>query len=381
MLSPSDIRDLSLRKYPDFLRSVLDGTAFFPLGIRFGKPSTADGFAKLREEVGALTNSGMGLRIDWRDVRSPKIGVGRQKLPERVWFETEAEFLSAIGKTKEVEKFRAQVAAALEHCPEVLAWIRQRPLAAIEAQDIWSDLLLVCAYLKVNGRPGCYARELPLPIGTKFITDNQGVLREMLGYVLPPESVLANAPDFETRFGFKRDPGLVRSRILDRAAALPGWPASVADFSIPPQEFALLDWPAERVLIVENKFTFLTLPPLARTLAVWGAGAAAELLSTAGWLGQRKVWYWGDLDVAGFQILNRLRATFPHVQSVMMDDAMLRAHGPIAVTCISAEEGTALSRLTPAEQAIVDELKQRQIRLEQEKIPHAVALERLNALS
>lgn len=379
VLGPADIRELCLRKYPEFLRSVVDGIAFFPLPIRFGKPSTADGFAKLKEEVGALTNAAVGYRIEWREVRSPKIAVGRQRLPERVWFETEAEFLTATGKRGEAETFRAQLTAARGHCPEVVPWMRQRPLAVIENQSVWSDLLLVCKYLKANPRPGCYARELPLPIGTKFIIEHQGVLREMLGFVLPLDAIRPNAADFETRFGFKRDPGLVRSRILDPAATPPGWSTAVTDFSIPPGEFGVLDWPAERVLIVENKFTFLTLPTLARTLAVWGAGFAAELLASAGWLGQRELWYWGDLDVAGFHILNRLRVIFPHVRSVMMDEPTLRTHEPITVTCI-APQPTDVSRLTPAEQSLCIELEKRHIRLEQEKIPHALVLEHLRAL-
>lgn len=379
VLGPADIRELCLRKYPEFLRSVVDGTAFFPLPIRFGKPSTADGFAKLKEEVGALANGAVGYRIEWREVRSPKIAVGRQRLPERVWFETEAEFLAATGKRGEVEAFRAQLTAARGHCPEVVPWMRQRPLAVIENQSVWSDLLLVCDYLKTNPRPECYARELPLPIGTKFIMEHQGVLREMLGFVLPPDAIRPDATDFEMRFGFRRDAGLVRSRVLDAAATPPGWPAAVTDFSISPKEFAALDWPAERVLIVENKFTFLTLPSLARNLAVWGAGSAVELLGPAGWLGQRELWYWGDLDVAGFHILNRLRVAFPHVRSVMMDEATLRAHERITVNCVPPEPAD-VSQLTHAERTLCIELEKRQIRLEQEKIPHALVIERLRAL-
>jgi len=91
VLTPSDIRELCLRKYPDYLRSVVDGAGFFPLQIRFGKPSTATAFAQLRQDVENLAKSGVGYRIEWRDVQSPRLGLGRQKLPERVWFETEAE--------------------------------------------------------------------------------------------------------------------------------------------------------------------------------------------------------------------------------------------------------------------------------------------------
>jgi len=278
-----------------------------------------------------------------------------------------------------VARFRAQLAAARAQCAPLAEWMRQRPLLAVEHQSVWSDLLQVCGHLRQHPRPGCYPRELPLSIGTKFIAEHQALLREMLPLVLPAESIRLDAEDFEARFGFKRDEPAIRMRVLDATAVPGGWPPTITDLSMPHGEFIRLGWPAPRVLVVENKYTFLSLPPLPGVLAVWGAGCAAELLAGADWLRSLELWYWGDLDVAGFHILNRLRRSFPQVRSVMMDAATLAEHGSWAITCAppSVDETDALSA---AERAVCADLRHRQLRLEQEKLSHPLAVSRLRAV-
>lgn len=379
MLAPAQIRDVIARKYGAFLRSVVDGASFFPLPVRFGKPSTGAGFAELKSDIEALAQPGTGYRIEWREVNSRKLSVGRQKFPEKVWFESEDDYLRAIGKVREVARFREQLEEARHVCPEAIAWMRDRPVVAAENAPVWSHLLQVCAWLKAHPRPGCYARELPLPIGTKFIDDNKAVLRELLPYVLAPETIRPDAADFETRFGFRYDEAPVRMRILDRSAAPLGWPAVITDFSVPHTEFVGLEWPARRVLIVENKFTFLSLPKLPEVLAVWGAGAALQLLCGADWLGKRDLYYWGDLDVAGFHLLNRLRRAFGHATSIMMDEETMRQFWRTGIPCIppSADE---TDQLSAAERATCAVLRTQKLRLEQEKFPHLWTVARLQRI-
>ncbi|MFA5265567.1 MAG: DUF3322 domain-containing protein, partial [Opitutaceae bacterium] len=270
MLKPSDIRDLALRKYPAFLRSIAEGGSFFPLPIRFGKPATSASFAQLQKEVEELARSTVGYRIEWREVRSPRLGLGRQKLPEKVWFENEADYLTATGNTQEVAQFRDQLAQTRQECLEIVPWIQQRPVAAIEQQADWPEILQVCLWLRQNPRPGCYAREAPLAISTKFIDEHQSILREILPLVLAPAAMDPEADDFAARFGFRREEPLIRLRSLDQDVVPKGWPAAITDFSLPQNEFVALDWLAPRVLVVENKYTFLSLPRLPGILAIWG---------------------------------------------------------------------------------------------------------------
>ena len=61
MLSPEDIRRRALAGYVDYLRSIVNGSLFFPLQVRFGKPSATEDFDKLRAEINALTKANLGL--------------------------------------------------------------------------------------------------------------------------------------------------------------------------------------------------------------------------------------------------------------------------------------------------------------------------------
>src|SRR5436309_330696 len=115
MLNADDIQRLCQRKYPAFLKSVITGERFFPLDIRFGRPSTTDEWEKLRREITALAKGKVGYRIDWAETNTRRWG--RQKFPERVWFENEAEFLGAVRKREEVEMFRTNLALTREQCP------------------------------------------------------------------------------------------------------------------------------------------------------------------------------------------------------------------------------------------------------------------------
>jgi hypothetical protein len=44
------------------------------------------------------------------------------------------------------------------------------------------------------------------------------------------------------------------------------------------------------------------------------------------WLSSKTITYWGDIDTYGFVILNRLRARYPRVVSILMDAETLLAH-------------------------------------------------------
>ncbi|MGH8663397.1 MAG: Wadjet anti-phage system protein JetD domain-containing protein, partial [Burkholderiales bacterium] len=126
-----------------------------------------------------------------------------------------------------------------------------------------------------------------------------------------------------------------------------------------------------RVFITENETNFLAFPPVEKAIVVFGAGYGWEALGKARWLERCALHYWGDIDTHGFVILDRLREHFPRVESFLMDRATLFAHEE----SWGEENDPAahdLSRLTEAERALYDELRDNRIRkglrLEQERI-------------
>ena len=125
--------------------------------------------------------------------------------------------------------------------------------------------------------------------------------------------------EFSARFGLLVDPPLVRFRFLDPALqAEVGWP--VASSAVPLPLMTDLAWNISRVIVVENRDVFLSLPPIPRTLAVFGSGKAAAILSDLRWLHEADIVYWGDCDEAGFGVLAALREQLPQVRSALMDD-------------------------------------------------------------
>src|ERR1700677_251432 len=114
MLSPDQIRDFCRRRYADFLRSIVTGDAFFPLEVRFGRPKAGDDYGKMNREIKMLAEADYGYRLEWSD-RTFRV-LGEQKIPSRVWFESEAGFLKILGKDREVELFRCNLELTQREC-------------------------------------------------------------------------------------------------------------------------------------------------------------------------------------------------------------------------------------------------------------------------
>jgi len=365
MLTPDDIQGLCRRKYGVFLKSVVTGEPFFPLEIRFGRPSTSDEWHKLQQEISALAKGGADYRVEWAETNTRRWG--RQKFPERVWIESEEEFVRSLRKREEVERFRANLKFIRAKCPNLKPWLPLNASRLVEFSAVWPELLKVCNYFLVHPQPRLYGRELPIEVDTKFIERHEAILRSLLDFLLP-ESAKTNADRFEERFGLRYDEPLIRFRVLDPALK-PYLRLPADDMALPLSQFRRLDWPPIPVVVVENKMTFLTLPTLPEAIGIWGGGGAAELLASVAWLAQCRLFYWGDLDVHGFHILSRLRRAFPHLESVMMDAATLSAFRMFAVksTVASYED---IAALTDEECRTYEQLRDGQLLLEQEKIPH-----------
>jgi hypothetical protein len=368
MLAPEDIRRRAQSRYADFLRVIVDGTAFFPLPIRFGKPSPTDDFEKLRREINALTEADLGCKIEWTEVNSRRWG--KQRFPERVEFVDESSYLRTLGKTKEVARFRELLTLTRERCPSLAPFFQQYPFDVVEYADAWPGLLEVCCYLQLHPRPNLYARELPLSVDTKFVERHQSVLARLLTIVLPSDAVV-DAERFEERFGLRFDEPQIRFRFLDESLrGVLGIPFD--DLSLSLNQFRKLGWRKLRVVVSENKMTFLTLPNASSAVAIWGAGNAAALLHTVTWLTHCEIFYWGDLDAQGFEILARLREVFPKTRSIMMDAATMDCFRELCKPGVPSRVQIKQC-LTKSEEEARRLACASNLRLEQEKIPNQFA--------
>jgi hypothetical protein len=181
----------------------------------------------------------------------------------------------------------------------------------------------------------------------------------------------SGAAQFARRYGFRDKPLRVRFRWLDPQAS--GWvEGGDGDYTLSQAAFARMKPLVRRVFITENEINFLSFPPAADSLVVFGAGYGFEVLAKADWLAACALYYWGDIDTHGFAILDQLRAHHPHAKSFLMDRQTLLAHRP---QWIDEPQPTLrdLPRLSPEESALYDDLRwlrlaDRPVRLEQERI-------------
>lgn len=238
----------------------------------------------------------------------------------------------------------------------------------------WDGLLAVCAHLRNHGRPNCYLRELPVEVDTKFIERKRSVLSELIP-IVAPNCVGVDDTSFERRFGFRQKPPLIRFHFLDagiaKAAHLP-----FCDFAIPLEEAARLHLPASNVVIVENEMTFLTLPSLPKTIALFGGGDAVSHLCRLPWLANVRLVYWGDMDTHGFESLSFLRFHHPHTESVMMNMETFTKFKNFAVDA-SAYTSRVELNLSHTDRELFDFLNRHSKLLEQERIPLHYAIQQL----
>ena len=372
MITPNEIKQKAERKYATFLRASVQGEPFFPLEIRFRKAKASDDYLALRQWVGELlagSKAERGFGYDVSLVERELRRYGRQSLPSRITITNQTDFLRLIGKVAEFRQWETAVTHTLNQFPQLQNWLAQNPQRVLPHLAIWDDLLIVCAYFVAYPRPNLYLRELPVPVHTKFIEENQAILRQLLDVLLPPAAICTNESRFEHRFGLRYDEPQIRLRLLDDVLQRElGW--LVSDVSLQKSDCAnLRNMNGRIILIVENKMTFLTLPPVKNGVAIWGKGFQVELLRDVAWLANCTIWYWGDLDAQGFAILSQLRSYWPQTHSFLMDAAMLEKYRPFVVDGTPVKE-LVLAHLDEEETAVYQKLIAYNWRLEQERIRH-----------
>lgn len=375
--TPADLR-AQVQKLWDkglLLACLAGAEPLFPRRLMLKGPTSAElaeNFAEVRRWITRLTREAKRYRLVWRKVNHRILGLN--DVPAEAWLDRLEDALGLIGKGREAECFAAQVALTGNRRPEVLPWLKRRPLRALALADDWPHLLDIVSWLQCHPRPGVYLRQVDIAgVHSKFIEGHRALLAELFDLALPPsaiEAATSGAAGFCRRYGFRDKPRRLRFRLLGPDTAL--FPTGTdQDVTVNHETFARLDLAVDRVFITENEINFLAFPCLARSMVIFGAGYGFDQLAEAAWLHGREIYYWGDIDTHGFAILDQLRVYFPQTASFLMDRATWLAHKPFWGEEPQPERRE-LTRLTSAECALYDDLRDnrlgRQLRLEQERI-------------
>ena len=359
----------------------------FPLRLTLKAPSSAElseHFGDVRDWLARLSASAQHYRLEFRRVRLRQLG--ENDVLSAIWVDRLDQALALIGKKKDAQQLLELSRLTRERLPALLPWLRRKPLAALALADDWPRLLAIVNWLAGHPRPSIYLRQIDLPgVHSKLIERHRGVLLELLDSVLPADAIddrFRGGRGFCPRYGFLDKPLRVRFRVLDPQLRLFA-AAGDQDITVTQEAFASLQLSATRVFITENEVNFLAFPALPSSLVIFGAGYGFENLAPAAWLGQRALYYWGDIDTHGFAILNQLREHFPAAVSFLMDTQTFLAHRALWGREEQPEKGD-LQRLTPDEARLYAQLRDNtwgeQLRLEQERIGYEFLREVLQAL-
>lgn len=373
MITPIEIKKKAANKYKAYLQSIVEGESFNPIVIIGDKKPNED-TVKFEEELTELISRskekiGYGYTIEYQTVKTKRHGI--QDIPTSITFQTECDYLKYINEEKATAKFQKDITNILSSFPELKDWIYKYPMKIID--NDWESLLKVCKYFKNTPKPHLYIRELPIQVHTKFIENNKSIIRELLDIVIA-EKINDDEKQFERRFNLKYDEPIVRFRILDNAISQQLF-GDLDDLSIPISEFQYLSLPIQTVYVVENKINMLTFPVKKGSIVIWGHGFGVDIMKNVEWLKSKKIYYWGDLDAQGFQILSEFRTQFKQVQSFFMDRYTFDKY-------FDGDKGTVTNVekelcLTHDEHDMYKYLKENNFRLEQEKIPYEYALRKI----
>lgn len=373
MITPTEIKKKAENKYAAYLQSIVESVPFQPIVIIGDKKPNKD-TVKFEQELTELFNQskekkGYGYSVEYQTIKNRQHGV--QDIPTSISFKTESDYLKYINKEKETAKFKIDIADIFASFPELKDWVYKYPNKVIE--NDWDSLLKVCQYFKNNPKPQLYIRELPIQVHTKFIERNKGVIKELLDIIIA-DYVNVEENRFEPRFNLKYDEPIVRFRILDNSISQQHF-SGINDLSIPISQFQQLNMPIRTVYIVENMMNMLTFPQLKDSIVIWGKGFGVDVLKDVEWLDDKKIYYWGDLDAHGFQILSEIRTHYKQIESFLMDKATFdKFYDDDNGKETNVEKDL---YLTPDETKMFKYLKDNNLRLEQEKIPFEYALTKI----
>ena len=381
---PADVLALLRRRWlaGAWLTSMAELEPWEPVAVPLRGPTATD-LADRYDDVKAWASGWQraqkgGLRVETHTVGGRRVGVN--ELPRRVWLDRPEQAFAALGVQAEAATFLELVRAERERAPKLVDWMLANPHRVLDAAAEWDKLVSIVLWVDSHGsEPNAvdgsrlYLRQINLPgVDTKFIEERRGVLGRLLDAQLEPARIdpAALRSDLAGRYGFRPKPQYLRFRFL-AGAVHPAEFGGFSEMTVRLDEMTSRPLPMSRVYVVENEITYLAFPAVDDAVVVFGGGYAVGRLAPLGWLSDRELFYWGDLDTHGFAILNVLRRRFPHTRSLLMDRKTLLDHESQWVR-EPDPTGERLELLNPAEfdvyQDLVEDSFGAAVRLEQERI-------------
>ncbi|MFC4857378.1 Wadjet anti-phage system protein JetD domain-containing protein [Actinophytocola glycyrrhizae] len=235
-------------------------------------------------------------------------------------------------------------------------------------------LLTVATWFNTNDATGLTPRQVPIPgVHAKWLNTHQPYILLLTG-----RDTLGLLP---------RHPARIHFTYLDPTYLATGArrhdTATVGDTFTPPYQPSV-------VVISENKDTAIHFPPTTHGIAVEGSGFGGKTAAAFPWLTDTPhLYYWGDIDAHGYEILNGWREDGLPVTSILMDSTTYDTYARFGTSTdqngnpLKPGNPKPLPRLTPDEHAmyrrLLDPAFSGHRRIEQERIPLHAAVDALTS--
>jgi hypothetical protein len=270
--------------------------------------------------------------------------------------------------TQRLKRGRARAAELNRRFPAIQDVARMTRLADRYTDADFELLCKAGEWFARNSASGLTPRQVPIPgFHAKWLNTHQSAVAALAG--IPDLGLL---PPHPARLHFTYlDPDYIASGHRRHDSA------TVGDGMTPVYLPTV-------IVISENKDTALHFPFVRRGISVEGMGSGGGTAASIVWLRDcPNLFYWGDIDAAGFEILNGFREAGLAVTSMLMDTATYDEYERFGTTTdvrgnvIQAGKRRALPYLTDAERRLYEDMTdpawQRFRRIEQERIPLATA--------
>lgn len=354
-------------KYDAYLKSIISNEVFFPIVLRGGKEKPTNTIALSDGIAYYLSNEKRvdkkGWTIKWKNI---KINTKTQEWPSQILIETEEDLLYLLKKEKEVNRFKQILQQLLEWNPAIQSWLVLNHKKILDLEQSWKGICDVIDYLLKNNVSNYYLRSLPVPVHTKFIGQNEATLLSILKH-LAPERFPVEAKSLEETLGLKSKQYLFTLRWLDLNLAK-SYNIDLEVMGITLSGLQQLKNNVKEIWLVENETNLYLVPERKNAMIIFSRGYAINLLKKIPLFENVKLFYWGDLDIDGFNILHDFKKMYNNVESVLMDIETVQFHEIEKVKIEPKNKNRNLPLLNEKESKAFEHLASNKWRIEQEKL-------------
>lgn len=300
--------------------------------------------------------------------RKQTVSFGKQLMPVCVFIDTPEDAMALLGLTKKKKEFLAGLSAVESQMPSLRDWYLTY-FGRISAEDFFPVALSIARFMLEQEQREGYLREMAIPgVDTKFLENHNFLMRTLWNALFPENTAESSDELWEKLFVQKVPTPSICVRSLDEHLRFAG----VRKLFLSQDDIADFQPPHRRIFITENKVNGYTFPDAEDSLILFGMGyGVLEMAESAPWLADKEIYYWGDLDHDGFNILSNLRKVLPEmkIHSFLMDKETLLAYVDPKVKD-TGNTTTIPDYLTVSEKMAWKLIHDNGWRLEQERIPH-----------